>query len=442
MNGRLTTTGTLVFDGGPPLRSWDRPRFRTSRSRRARSGRHGREPHDQRQPRPTSGPLRRPTALSRSRSRKRAVPGRDARRERGIVDVAGNVTFLGTTSSASPAIRCAGNWTADANLRTPSGTVELDGACADDDRCRGRRGNPHVPHARHQQRHAVAAQRLHDRGSPIMTIAPTGSLAISGADTCGSTRTGATAFNVNGRVGVATNSELSMGPQTSATDRRLGHAQSRRDRGAAREDHRRSRRRLRPHRQRDLAAKHFVVKEMGHGGMVVEPLGDDRRGAERPPERHVRLPVGRACRLGPARPPAQRPGGRLRRARVPQHAGRRRSLQREDRRGRTFRSASRTGPARSRARRSRTTRTTWSPGTSRQRPASSTSRCGRAPSSWRSSGRPRARRTSPATSVRRALSAAGPFTLVTTQGLGTRRDTGSSTRRSPRTSPSSRRSTR
>ncbi len=46
----------------------------------------------------------------------------------GIVDVAGDVTFAGTTVSGSaPTIRCAGDWTSDANFAPTSGTVFLDG---------------------------------------------------------------------------------------------------------------------------------------------------------------------------------------------------------------------------------------------------------------------------------------------------------------------------
>ena len=81
--------------------------------------------------------------------------------------------------------------------------------------------------------------------------------------------------------------------------------------------------------------------------MLVDFGADDRRGAERLPERHVRLPGGRARGLGPPRPAPPGAGRGLRRARVPEHARRRRRVQREDGRRRASRSASPTGPARS-----------------------------------------------------------------------------------------------
>ena len=60
------------------------------------------------------------------------------------------------------------------------------------------------------------------------------------------------------------------GPQTVDDRRSDGHAEPGRHGGAAREDHGRGRRRLRLTVNGTLAAKDFVVKEMGPGGLVID----------------------------------------------------------------------------------------------------------------------------------------------------------------------------
>jgi hypothetical protein len=185
----------------------------------------------------------------------------------GTIDVAGDVTFSGATvTGTSPTFRCAGNWMSDAGYAPTTGVVELDG------------GAPTT--FSHAAGGTFAATTLMIKNGlrtlvndftiavTTLTIDSTGSLAVDGGRHLRIHRpTGATAFNVNGALGVATNSELSMGPQTTATvagslslvgtaaqpatiTGEAGGGYSLTVNGT-------------------LAARDFLVKEMGTGGFVI-----------------------------------------------------------------------------------------------------------------------------------------------------------------------------
>jgi hypothetical protein len=135
----------------------------------------------------------------------------------GTLDVAGNVTFAGTTTTGTtPTIRCGGNWSADAGYAPSTGLVELDGA-----------GPTTVAHAAAGGTMTFATLVLKNgTRSPAndftiaaanVTINPGASLAVPTGRHLRIHRTGATAVNVNGVLSVAPNGRLSMGPQTTAT---------------------------------------------------------------------------------------------------------------------------------------------------------------------------------------------------------------------------------
>jgi hypothetical protein len=191
----------------------------------------------------------------------------------GVLDVGGNVTFSGTSAVVTaPTIRCGGNWISDASFAPTTGVVELDGA-----------GTTTIAHA-------VAGGALsfptlvisNGTRTPVndftiasssITIAPGGALAVSGGRHLRVHHpSAATAFNVNGTLSVDANSELSMGPQTTAT---VGASGSLSLIGTA------------PQPAKitgeagggyaltvngTIAANQFLVKDMSNAGMVVGPL--------------------------------------------------------------------------------------------------------------------------------------------------------------------------
>ena len=168
VSGGFTATGTLVFDGtrGDHLRR--RPRFRTSRSRRrGRPGVVDGNVTVNGNLTQTSGALLvvRSTAASRWRSRgtRSSRAGRSSSSHVGVIDVAGNVTFSGTTMQGDPTIRCGGNWVVQRGLRAGGRTRRL--------RRNGRADGHerrHVPRrddrgdVEHHDEHVVDAQRPAD----------------------------------------------------------------------------------------------------------------------------------------------------------------------------------------------------------------------------------------------------------------------------------------
>ena len=179
----------------------------------------------------------------------------------GIVDVAGNVTFSGTSVSA-PRRRSAAAATGSRTPPSPRRAERSSSTARARRRSRTRSPGGTIAFPTlvisNGSRTMVNDFTI---ASSSMTIAPTGALAISGGRRLRVHRpAGATAFNVNGALSVAANGELSMGPQTTRDDRRVRLAQPGRRRRAAREDHRRGRRRLRAHDQR-IARREGLPRE-------------------------------------------------------------------------------------------------------------------------------------------------------------------------------------
>ena len=136
MSGGLTASGTLVFDGAHRRdRSLDGARFRTSRSRRrAGAAALGSNVTVNGNLTQTSGTFQ---VSETSGTFTIAVSGNAqfqggtlVQFTSGIIDVAGNVTFSGTSVTASPDDPVRRQLGLRRRLRADGGTVELDGAGA------------------------------------------------------------------------------------------------------------------------------------------------------------------------------------------------------------------------------------------------------------------------------------------------------------------------
>ena len=187
----------------------------------------------------------------------------------GILDVAGNVTFSGTTVAGTvPTIRCAGNFTADAGFAPTSGTVELDGT-----------SSTTIAHASTGGTMTFANLALKNGArSPAndFTIAAAAVTVDAGAALAVPTgrhlrvhRAGPTALNVNEALSVAPNGRLSIGPQTTATVNASGSLTIVGSPGQPATVDGESGGGYSLLLSGTIAARHFVVKEMGPAGMFV-----------------------------------------------------------------------------------------------------------------------------------------------------------------------------
>jgi hypothetical protein len=189
----------------------------------------------------------------------------------GVLDVAGNVTFAGTAvSGLGPIIRCAGNWSSDAAFAPTSGAVELDGAAATTIAHATAGGTLAVPGfvVKNASRSFVNDLTI---AATNLTIEAGGSLAVGGGRHLRIHRpAGPTAFAAAGALTIAANGELLLGPQTTLTVNAGGAltlvgtaAQPAKITGEAGGGYAMA-------VNGALAAKDFVVKEMGSAGMIVD----------------------------------------------------------------------------------------------------------------------------------------------------------------------------
>jgi hypothetical protein len=187
----------------------------------------------------------------------------------GTIDVAGDVTFSGTTTgNVIPIIRCGGNWVSDAGFNPGSGTVELDGT--DPTTFTSTTGTLQVPTLMIKNGERSASWGLVVSATAII-IEPGGSLLVGGSQHLTIHRPGApTTLTIQGALTLAVDAELSLGPQVSATVAQSGllsligfvEAPARLT-GAFGGGYALT-------IDGTIAAKNFVMKEMGAGGVLID----------------------------------------------------------------------------------------------------------------------------------------------------------------------------
>jgi hypothetical protein len=186
----------------------------------------------------------------------------------GILDVAGNVTFSGTTANGpAPTIRCAGNWTSNAAFAPSSCTVELDGTSPTTLSHSGAILSLTALSVKNGPRTVltdflVAANAISVDANAALVIGAGRHLRVHHAGI-------ATAFAVNGGLSLSANGRLSLGPNAALAVAAGGSlslagapAQPATIAGEAGGGYALT-------VSGALSAKNFVVKEMGNAGMVV-----------------------------------------------------------------------------------------------------------------------------------------------------------------------------
>ena len=186
----------------------------------------------------------------------------------GTIDVAGDVTFSGTSATGIvPTIRCAGNWSSDGGFAPTAGIVELDGTAAST--FTSTTGSWLVPTLRIKNGTRAPSSGLAIAATTI-TIESGGSLDLAAFNALTIHRpSGSTALNVEGALHVATGAEVALGPQTTATVSATGLLEligtvdfPARVAGAAGGAYGLT-------INGAISAMNFVVKEMGTAGVVI-----------------------------------------------------------------------------------------------------------------------------------------------------------------------------
>ena len=186
----------------------------------------------------------------------------------GVIDVAGNVTFSGTSAvGPTPTIRCGGNWTSNGAFAPTSCTVELDGAGPT---TFAHSGGPMTLNALAIKNGPRTISGDFLIAASAITIDANASLSVA-AHHLSVNQAGATSFSVNGGLSVGAGGNLALGPNTSVTVAPSGSlslvgtpAQPARITGQTGGGYALI-------VNGALSAKNFVVKEMNNAGMVVNP---------------------------------------------------------------------------------------------------------------------------------------------------------------------------
>ena len=137
-------------------------------------------------------------------------------RSQATIDVEGDVTFSGTTTSfLIPTIRCAGDWISDGGFVATSGVVELDGIAPTT--FTSTTGTLQLLTLKIRNGIRSASPGLTVSATTII-VESTGTLALGPWYQLDVHRpAGPTALTIDGALTLANNSVLALGPQTSAT---------------------------------------------------------------------------------------------------------------------------------------------------------------------------------------------------------------------------------